>query len=59
MGDAEAARVSVLELLVPCMLLLPSVALAQGPADPSFLAIESAYYAGEPSAGREALEAAR
>ena len=40
-----------------CLLLAPALCLAQSPADPSLLAFESAYYAGEPAAGREALEA--
>ncbi|MXX85962.1 MAG: hypothetical protein F4Y71_05840 [Acidobacteria bacterium] len=48
---------SVLMFRVACLLLVSSVGLAQGPANPSLLAIERAYYAGEPAAGREALEA--
>lgn len=35
----------------------PAAAAVQSSPDPSLLAIESAYYAGEPGAGREALEA--
>ncbi len=35
----------------------PAAAAAQSSSDPSLLAIERAYYAGEPAAGREALEA--
>lgn len=43
-------------LRAACLLVAPLPAFAQTPA-PSLLAIESAYYAGEPEAGREALEA--
>ena len=43
-------------LRAACLLVAPLPAFAQAPA-PSLLAIESAYYAGEPEAGREALEA--
>ena len=57
MGGAEAARVSVLVLRVACLLLLPSLGLAQGPAGPSLPAIERAYYAGDTAAGLEVLEA--
>ena len=57
MGGAEAARVSVLVLRVACLLLLPSLGLAQVPAGPSLLAIERAYYAGDTAAGLEVLEA--
>ena len=35
----------------------PASAAAQSSPDPSLFAIERAYYAGEPAAGREALEA--
>ena len=34
-----------------CLLLAPALCLAQSPADPSLLAFESAYYAGEPAGG--------
>ena len=57
MGGAEAPRVSVRMFRVACVLLVPAVGLAQGPPAPLLLAIERAYYAGEASAGREALEA--
>ena len=40
-----------------CLLLAPAVCFAQVRAEPSLLAIERAYYAGEVDAGREALEA--
>ncbi len=43
-------------LRAACLFVAPLPAFAQTPA-PSLLAIESAYYAGEPEAGREALEA--
>ena len=42
-------------LRAACLLAAPAVAFAQAP-DPSLLAIERAYYAGEREAGREALE---
>ena len=50
-GDAEADRVSAFMFRVACLLLAPSVGLAQGPPDPALLAIESAYYAGEAATG--------
>ena len=56
MGGAAGTTVSRRLLRAACLLVAPLPAFAQAPA-PSLLAIERAYYAGETSAGREALEA--
>ena len=40
-----------------CLLVAPAVCFAQAPPEPSLLAIESAYYAGDTDSGRKALEA--
>ena len=55
-GPSSPTPLGGLVLRAARLLLAPALCLAQIPAEPSVLAIEKAWYAGEPHAGREALE---